>query len=1279
MNNLRASELLGLTDDQMRGKVAIDPAWKFIHEDHTPLTLDEYPVNRIVTGRQPIRNQVLGILRPGKNDVVWVTVNGFPVLNHSGEIAEVVISFIDITERKQVDEALKESEEKFKSIVNSSPTAMYFYRLENDNQLILIGANPSSDRIIGMSHKTLIGKTIEEAFPNLAFTEIPEMYRKVARREIENQSFEIAYQDERFKGYYGVYVFATQYNTIAVDFVDISDRRAIEISLKEKNEELLIAKEKAEESEEKYRLLHENAGIGIGYYSPEGIILSYNKIAAKNMNGVPSDFIGKSIFDLFPKQAADIYLERIKKAVVSVEPTVYEDLVPLPTDEKYFLSTYTKIVNSQKNILGIQIISQDITIIKKTKLELQIANERAEETELQFRQLFENAADAIFIADEENGIIVDVNMAAQRLMLMPKNEIVGLHQSKLYPPLAEKFAKDTFLSHKQEANELKTTTLIKNKVVRSDGTEVPVEILASKTKYKGKECLVGTFRDVTEREQAEEALRRSEEMMLNSQSVAHICSYSTNLNESEIGKSFWVCSPEFYKIFGIDETYPHTIAGWAGFIHPDHREELVAYHESVVKEKKSFNREYKIIRVNDGAERWVQGTGELVYDELGKPVRMHGAIQDITERKKTEKILEEIISKNPMSIQIVDLNGYTISVNSSHTRLFGSVPPPDFTIFNDTQLEKQGIKELFERVKKGEIVHFPDTYFNVHDFNPELPDVPVWVRGVVFPLLDSNGNPERFVLMQEDITERRKAEEKLKESELKYRTLIENTNDVVFCVDEKGEYQFTNHVFAKTFGKTPEYFVGKTFWDIYPKEEADHRFAAVTEMFRTGEVQTIEVSVPLPDRTMYFIAKANPIKDETGKIILNLTTAIDITERKLAEKELIIAKEHAEESDRLKSAFLANMSHEIRTPMNGILGFTDLLQDPDLSSEEKRSYIGLVHKSGQRMLNTVNDIIEISKIEAGMVFLNKEKTNVNQKVSELVQFFIPEAAEKGLTLTFEKMLPEADSTILTDAQKLYSILNNLIKNAIKFTDKGSIDVGYHVVEKIHEFSLQQRQIQFYVKDTGIGIPADRKEAIFDRFVQADIGDRRAFQGSGLGLSISKANVEMLGGTIWVESEEHKGSTFYFTLPYDQGNKEERQAKIVASSPQNASRISNNVSGLKILIAEDDEVSDMLISIMTEQFGREILKADTGKRAVEICQNNPDIDLILMDLKMPVMDGLGATRQIRKFNKDVVIIAQTAYGLSGDREKAIEAGCNDYVAKPIRKEELMELLQKYFNK
>lgn len=363
-----------------------------------------------------------------------------------------------------------------------------------------------------------------------------------------------------------------------------------------------------------------------------------------------------------------------------------------------------------------------------------------------------------------------------------------------------------------------------------------------------------------------------------------------------------------------------------------------------------------------------------------------------------------------------------------------------------------------------------------------------------------------------------------------------------------------------------------------------------------------------------------------------------LDEKEKASLELIRARDKAEESDRLKSAFLANMSHEIRTPMNGILGFAQLLKEPKLSGDEQQEYIRIIQKSGARMLKIINDIVSISKIESGQMDVSVTETNIFDLFEFIQTFFHIEVQKKGLQFSVQNSLSHCEGQVWTDTEKLYAILINLVSNAIKNTQHGFIIIG---AEKKGEW------IEFYVKDSGSGIPGNQIEVIFERFRQGSDFKSQYTEGAGLGLSISKAYVEMLGGNIRVESEPGKGSIFYFTIP----NKPVNRSGIAVEEPTAVNAADKQTKSLKILVVEDDEDSQNLIRIVFDEFGKEFLSASSGIEAIEVCKNNPDINLILMDIRMPEMDGYEATRQIRKFNQDVIIIAQTAYGLSGDREKA----------------------------
>ncbi|MFA9372353.1 MAG: response regulator [Labilibaculum antarcticum] len=401
-------------------------------------------------------------------------------------------------------------------------------------------------------------------------------------------------------------------------------------------------------------------------------------------------------------------------------------------------------------------------------------------------------------------------------------------------------------------------------------------------------------------------------------------------------------------------------------------------------------------------------------------------------------------------------------------------------------------------------------------------------------------------------------------------------------------------------------------------------------------------------------------------VLANKELAFQNEEKEKRAAELVIAKDHAEESDRLKSAFLANMSHEIRTPMNGILGFAELLKGSGLKDEKQEEYVRIIAKSGNRLLNIINDILDISKIESGFMTVSISEVNINEQMEYVYKLFKHLAEDKGISLSCKSRFSEEKTFINSDKEKLYAILTNLVKNAIKYTDKGTVQFGYEEKEN---------DVEFYVTDTGIGIPSSRCEAIFDRFIQADISDKEARQGAGLGLAIAKEFTVMLGGNIWVESEEGKGSTFYFTLP----RKTEIEKHLVVENNSTFEMPVTEKEKLKILIAEDDEESEKLLSIIIKELGGEFIEARTGVEAVEMCRDTPGIDLIMMDIRMPEMNGYEATRQIRQFNKEVIIIAQTAFGLLGDREKAIGAGCNDYISKPIAVNKLLSLIKKYCNK
>ncbi|MDA3852725.1 MAG: PAS domain-containing sensor histidine kinase, partial [Bacteroidales bacterium] len=358
-----------------------------------------------------------------------------------------------------------------------------------------------------------------------------------------------------------------------------------------------------------------------------------------------------------------------------------------------------------------------------------------------------------------------------------------------------------------------------------------------------------------------------------------------------------------------------------------------------------------------------------------------------------------------------------------------------------------------------------------------------------------------------------------------YKLAIEGSQDGIWDWDLKSDTMYFSSRWKSMLGYADDEIENslKAWRHLVHPADKEFVYAALDNHLRKVTPHySVEFRLRCKDGGYKWISARNKaLFDENDKPYRIAGSHTDISERKFMEIELIKAKEKAEESDRLKSAFLANMSHEIRTPMNGILGFSDLLKKPNISGEEQQQYIDIIKESGVRMLNIINDIVSISKIESGLTELNIQESNINEQVEYLYTFFKPEVEGKGMHFSFKTSLPFNESFVKTDKEKLFAILTNLVKNAIKYSESGAIEVGY---------TKKGEALEFYVKDTGVGIDDDRKKAIFERFIQADISDKNALQGAGLGLSISKAYVGMLGGKLWVESKKDRGSTFYFTIP-----------------------------------------------------------------------------------------------------------------------------------------------------
>lgn len=544
-------------------------------------------------------------------------------------------------------------------------------------------------------------------------------------------------------------------------------------------------------------------------------------------------------------------------------------------------------------------------------------------------------------------------------------------------------------------------------------------------------------------------------------------------------------------------------------------------------------------------------------------------------------------------------------------------------------------------------------------------------KTVYFPVTDHQGKIIGTGGYQEDITNLTGSLQALHRERETLEVLLESMPYSIFFTDKQGRYLRVNSRMTRLL-RVPDPV------DAIGKDNDSFFTPRVARKMAEEDQGILASGQPIINRVIFFedeglkgfwMEKTKiPVKDERGVITMILGIYKDVSDTMRIENELMEARDRARESDRLKTAFLANMSHEIRTPMNGIVGFVNLLRDQEVTVEQRDIYLKQIEQSSFQLLHIVDDIIDISKIESGQLKIANRPVRINEILDELYSSFFHRIrgeapGEKKVAFLLEKGEQSPDFTLVIDDSRLRQIMSNLINNALKFTHSGAITFGYT--------RTGRRHIEFFVKDTGIGIPADQLEVIFDRFGQIRKSDDPYASGTGLGLSISKSLVELMGGEMWVESELGVGSVFYFTLPLV------TELSTGATEPLVAHK-SYNWTGKKILVAEDEELNWMFIREMIRKSGAEVNRAKNGVEAIEMTRKlHPDV--ILMDLKMPEKDGIEATLEIRTFDPNVLIIAQTAYVMANEKAESLQAGCNHFITKPLDRTVLMELIEHFFSR
>lgn len=696
---------------------------------------------------------------------------------------------------------------------------------------------------------------------------------------------------------------------------------------------------------------------------------------------------------------------------------------------------------------------------------------------------------------------------------------------------------------------------------------------------------------------------------------------------------------------------------------------LRAFKSSKIKPQQTFLT--KLI-CKDGSLLPVEIIGNVMKTKNGKPLGIQGSTRDITTRLLAERSLRESEER------------YGLALTAAQEGIWDWKLSDDTVFYSDQWKAQLGYEkdELTDEFATWQNLLHPVDYGRTHcelkkyirdpkdrfftTFRLRHKDGTYrWIQNRSAAIKDHAGKVVRMFGAHTDITNQVIAEQALRESEQKLKNVISGAQVILFSLDKNGVFTFSDGKGLESLGLNPGEVVGQSVFKVYKNH------TGLLKLFRRAlSGESVRAIVDVGD--LFFDTSYAPIIGVSGNVESVIGVSSNVTdhikmEKQLTElnKELQETKLKAEESDRLKSAFLANMSHEIRTPMNSILGFSDLLNECK-ADEQREEYVDIIQKNGEVLLTLLNDIIDLSKIEGGQFTVKPELVNIIDLMMELEQLYgvkLSQAGKPKLKINLEIPSGYQNLQLKTDRSRLFQVFANLLDNALKFTDEGLIVFGFYI---------EDSGLKFFVRDTGIGIKKDDLKIIFERFAQVRSTYDGKYGGAGLGLSISKKIVELLGGNLSVQSKYNKGSVFSFSLPL-----------ITASTKK--SNYKKNVRIRKtrkkkdrtILIVEDEDSSKRLIETLLSPLNFKILSVATGEEALEICRNNKNVNLVLMDLKLPRMSGYEATTKIKNLNKNIHVIVQTALTFDHEKQKSFDCGCDDFLTKPIKTKRLINTINKYF--
>ena len=980
----------------------------------------------------------------------------------------------------------------------------------------------------------------------------------------------------------------------------------------------------------------------------------YLNYAAELHNRRPnSELIGNRYTDMWPGIENTEVFKTIKKVLENrVTDHIVNEFV-FPDGNKGWFDLSIQPVPE-----GVFILSIDITETKKSE-------ELLYESEFRFIKLYENGPLGMVMVNNDFKIR-KANAEYCRLLGYTEAELQGLTFKDVSHP--DDLGIDMPYVKKLIAGEISVYKTEK-RYVRKDGQVVWASLTIIPTKDRDGKFLynIAIVEDINHRKSVEEDIKRLNERITTATKASQVGIWDWDIKNKKL---LW--DDQMLAVYSLDKsTFIIEIDSWYNSIYPDDREFCHDQISMALSGEKDYDAEYRIVWP-DGTIRFSKAKGEVLRDENGKPTRMVGINFDITEqKKKDEKIREKDQEFRKLSANVPGLifqfirkpdGNYCVPIASEGIKnIFGCTP--------------EDVLENFDAI--GRVLHPDDAvrvladieYSAEHltnftcEFRVQIPGRDVqWIYSLSTPERLPDGTIVWYGF-NTDITDRKNAEKALEESEKRFKQVAENAREWIWEVDDNGLYTYSSPVIKSLLGYSEDELVGKKhFYDLFLPEKREELISTALDIFNNKETfKNFEnQNVHKDGRVLTLTTSGSPFYDDNGIFLGYRGVDTDFTERTKMLQELIYAKEKAEESDKLKTAFINNISHEIRTPLNGILGFGQLLSESDLTIELRKEYYSIVEKSSNRLINTVSDYLDMARLVTGAMEVNKKNFPIRSLIENVKENTEVLCEEKKLG--FEAVIPSehVDLVLDSDIEIINKTFHILLDNALKYTKQGQISFGYSLIPDF---------VEFFVNDTGIGIESDNLETIFVMFSQEDPSNTRGYEGSGLGLTIAKGLIKLLGGTISVKSEKGKGSSFTFTIPYNSSSFTEKFLN------EKSADIAKRQKPL-VLIAEDEELNFMYLEVIMKMIDCDYIHAINGAEAVEICKENSDITLVLMDIKMPVMNGLEATKHIHKFNPELPIIATTAYAQTGSENKFLAAGCNGYLAKPIKKDDLLKMIEKY---